>query len=111
MSVKLSRSVVAGKVGQVVLGTVIVAAVLPLFAKARLVGKVTRNGDIGVGGVDASGKNACVGKIGAGSGEETGAAAVPSGGGIIGFGGAYAILRPVKAVVDPIAAELHAERI
>ena len=41
MSVKLSRSVVAGKVGQVVLETVIVAAVLPLLVKARLVGKVT----------------------------------------------------------------------
>jgi hypothetical protein len=33
------------------------------------------------------------------------------GGGVISFGRAPAIFRPVKAVVDPIVAELHAEGI
>ena len=49
MSVKLSRDVVAGKVGQVVLGTVTEAAVLPLLAKARLLGKVTERVMVEVG--------------------------------------------------------------
>ena len=82
-----------------------------VVSKSEIGGQSNGKSDIGVGGVDAGGKNAGIGKIGTGGGEETGAAAALSGGGIIGFGRAHAIFRPVKAVVDPIVAVLQAEGI
>ena len=72
-----------------------------------MVGKVTVSVEVSeLEGSYAGGTFAGIGKIGAGGGEETGA-----GGGIISLGRAHAIFRPVKAVVDPIVAVLHAERI